>query len=56
MERLLERTPIAARWFPAPLYLGLALLWRAIVHLTFVTSALALAWLDRLTAKTHARV
>jgi len=29
------------------------LLWRVIVHLTFVTSALALAWLDRLTAKTH---
>jgi uncharacterized protein (TIGR00645 family) len=29
------------------------LLWRVIVHLTFVTSALALAWLDRLTAKAH---
>jgi uncharacterized protein (TIGR00645 family) len=29
------------------------LLWRVIVHLTFVTSALALAWLDRLTAKSH---
>jgi uncharacterized protein (TIGR00645 family) len=29
------------------------LLWRVIVHLTFVNSALALAWLDRLTAKTH---
>jgi uncharacterized protein (TIGR00645 family) len=28
-------------------------LWRVIVHLTFVTSALALAWLDRLTAKAH---
>jgi uncharacterized protein (TIGR00645 family) len=29
------------------------LLWRVVVHLTFVTSALALAWLDRLTAKAH---
>ncbi|HXP73063.1 MAG TPA: TIGR00645 family protein [Stellaceae bacterium] len=29
------------------------LLWRVIVHLTFVVSALALAWLDRLTAKAH---
>jgi uncharacterized protein (TIGR00645 family) len=29
------------------------LLWRVIVHLTFVVSALALAWLDRLTARTH---
>lgn len=29
------------------------LLWRVIVVLTFVTSALALAWLDRLTAKSH---
>jgi len=29
------------------------LLWRVIVLLTFVTSALALAWLDRLTAKSH---
>jgi uncharacterized protein (TIGR00645 family) len=29
------------------------LLWRVIVHLTFVASALALAWLDRLTAKMH---
>jgi uncharacterized protein (TIGR00645 family) len=29
------------------------LLWRVIVHLTFVASALALAWLDRLTAKAH---
>ncbi|HKF73997.1 MAG TPA: TIGR00645 family protein [Stellaceae bacterium] len=29
------------------------LLWRVIVLLTFVTSALALAWLDRLTAKLH---
>ena len=28
-------------------------LWRVIVHLTFVASALALAWLDRLTAKQH---
>ena len=30
-------------------------LWRVIVHLTFVTSALALAWLDQLTAKAHER-
>ena len=29
------------------------LLWRVIVHLTFVISALALAWLDRLTVKSH---
>ena len=29
------------------------LLWRVIVHLTFVASALAFAWLDRLTAKAH---
>ena len=29
------------------------LLWRVIVHLTFVTTALALAWLDRLTAAAH---
>jgi len=29
------------------------LLWRVIVVLTFVTSALALAWLDRLTEKGH---
>ena len=29
------------------------LLWRVIVVLTFVASALALAWLDRLTEKTH---
>jgi uncharacterized protein (TIGR00645 family) len=29
------------------------LLWRVIVHLTFVTSALALAWLDRITVKAH---
>src|SRR5262249_9793527 len=29
------------------------LLWRVIVLLTFVTPALALAWLDRLTAKLH---
>jgi uncharacterized protein (TIGR00645 family) len=29
------------------------LLWRVIVHLTFVTSALALAWLDRITATGH---
>ncbi|HKX08482.1 MAG TPA: TIGR00645 family protein [Stellaceae bacterium] len=29
------------------------LLWRVIVVLTFVASALALAWLDRLTAKAH---
>ncbi len=28
-------------------------LWRVIVVLTFVASALALAWLDRLTAKAH---
>jgi uncharacterized protein (TIGR00645 family) len=31
------------------------LLWRVIVHLTFVTSALALAGLDHLTAKPHDR-
>lgn len=30
------------------------LLWRVIVHLTFVATALALAWLDRLTARTQA--
>jgi uncharacterized membrane protein YqhA len=42
MERLIERTLIAARWLLAPLYLGLALL-----------LAPALAWLDRLTAKAH---
>jgi uncharacterized protein (TIGR00645 family) len=29
------------------------LLWRVIVHLTFVASALSLAWLDRITVKTH---
>lgn len=29
------------------------LLWRVVVVLTFVTSALALAWLDRLTEKGH---
>jgi uncharacterized protein (TIGR00645 family) len=29
------------------------LLWRVIVHLTFVISALSLAWLDRITAKAH---
>jgi uncharacterized protein (TIGR00645 family) len=29
------------------------LLWRVIVVLTFIASALGLAWLDRLTAKAH---
>ena len=29
------------------------LLWRVIVHLTFVISALALAWLDQLADRTH---